>query len=76
MFEGQKVEVKGVFERSINDTKIILKNVCIYKRQFSHISLILKEPTDFSKNQRVQCYAIVNAYIRRINTKSYRLRQI
>jgi len=75
-FEGQKVEVKGIFERSIDDTKIILKNVCINRRQFSHISLILKESNQFSKNQRVQCSAIVETYIRRNNTKSYQLRQI
>ena len=75
-FKGQKVEVKGIFDRYIDDTKIILKNVCINKRQFSHISLILKESKQFSKNQRMQCSAIVEAYIRRNNTKSYQLRQI
>ena len=26
-FEGQKVDVKDIFERYIDDTKIILKNV-------------------------------------------------
>ena len=76
MFEGHKVKIKGVFEHLIDGTKIILKNVCINKRQFSHISLIKKEPKNFSKNQRVQCSAIEEAYIRRNNTKSYRLRQI
>lgn len=75
-FEGQKVEIKGVFEHYIDDTKIILKNVSVNRRQFSHISLILKESNQFSKNQRVQCSAIVEAYIRSNNTKSYQLRQI
>jgi len=75
-FKGQKVEVKGVFERFIDGTKIILKNVCINKRQFSHISLILKKSKQFSRNQRIQCSAIVEAYIRSNNTESYQLRQI
>ncbi len=74
-FEGQKVEVKGVFERYINDTKIVLKNVCVNRRQFSHVSLILKNLRNYSKGQRVQCSATVEPYYRRNNTKSYRLRQ-
>ncbi len=75
-FEGQIVEVKGIVDRYIDYTIIILKNVCTNRRQFSHISLILKESKQFSKNQRVQCSAIVETYIRRNNTKSYQLRQI